>query len=316
MAEEVVEVKEAPVADVVKETPAPVKEEGKVFLSDFDDDAPIKDKDGKVTPVAEATKLNFSRFKEVDEDIDDEDKAIGRLRAYKEENANLKIVAKGNRVINEDKDIRDWNSLLQLKDEELVKEGLVFSFQQAGYDEATAKKKAEDKIAKATDLENDFIEEEAVKLRGQLRSSINGKATELQKQIADAESALPKESKKEQETLYTTVREKIQGKENFLGLELGGDAESIKKIRGKAEKLMSDDKFQKLLKDPEFIADALFLYANKAGLEKAIKERSSSTRASMLDKIDKAVPVNRPQFANRTAQQTNTQKAFNPAKFR
>lgn len=320
MADEAVkeEVKAPETKEVKKEAPAPVKEEGVVTLSDFEDepkDAPADNKEQK--PVAETPKLNFSRFKDLDEDVDSEDKLYESFKSLKESNSKLGIIAKGNKIINEDKDIKDWNSLLQLSGEDLVKEGLTFSFMQAGFSEKQAAEKAQAKIDKSKDSNPDFIEEEEMKLRGQLRTSINQKASELQKTLLDAEESLPKKTKKETESLAQTVKAKIQSTDNFLGLALGADEDSIKKIRGKAEKLLDGENLTKLLKDPDFLADALFLHANRKGLQKAITDRSSSTRASMLDKIDKAPAVKAPQFgAVRTAQNANTKSSFNPKKFR
>lgn len=302
-----------------KEKPAPVKEEGKVFLSDFEEkeETPA---DPKEPAKVETPKLNLSRFKEFadeDEEFDSEDKLVDAFKNLKGKTSKLELIAKGNRIIQEDKDIKSWNSLLQLSGEDLVKEGLTYNFMNAGFSEKVANEKAQAKIDKAKENNPDFIEEEEMKLRGSLRTSINQRATELQNQITEAEKSLPQKTKKETETLTTSVKEKIQSTDNFLGLALGGDEDSIKKIRTKTEKLLDNESLTKLLKDPEFLADALFLHANKKGLQKAITDRSASTRASMLDKIDKAPAVKAPQFgATRTAQQANTKGTFNPKKFR
>lgn len=292
-------------------------------IADFDDDEAVEivSDEGNLTvngkqkeKDAPAEKgINLSRFKEISPDIDSEDKLFETLKQLHEENPKLKILAKGTKAIEQDKDIQGWKGWLSKNDEDLYKGHLVGQYEEAGYPTDKAIEKAEEKLEKAKADNPDIIEMTALQVRSGLNKAIETKGKHIIDALQNAEAGLTKETKEDTTKFNEGIIAKLNEKETFLGLKISSNPEGKKKVFGKAEKIISQGELATLLKDPDFLADAIFLHTNKKQLEKTISERSSNTRASMLDKIDKAPAVKPPVSVSRPSGEP---KGFNSKNFR
>lgn len=255
-------------------------------LADYDDESAAGD-DKK---AEEKPSYNFKRFQELDPEYDSEDKLFGAVKNLKEEKTRLQIAAKGSKAIDEDAEIKSLRGWTKKSNEELFVGALVTEYMESDMDEPTAFKKAQEKLAAAKEKDPEAIELTALRTRKSLKALIKEKEDGI---MAQVENARKEEKPETDDDLFEQVRGKVNTIEDFLGMKLGDTPDAKKKIYGKVEAALTKTQRAKLLKDPEFLADAFFFHTNKKQLTKAISERGTG-RASMLDKLDKAPAVSPP----------------------
>lgn len=238
--------------------------------------------DGEDGKKPKPTALNISRFKEIDEEVDDEEKAVTKFKTLKEENAKLRIVAAGKGEIEKDKQIGAWKDWTRKTDDELFFAEHFNRLKDGGYDEAAAKTKAKEKLDKATPEDK---EELAIEIRGGLNKAIREREATLLKQYEESSSKL------DIRTVDTKVADNavahLSKTETFLGITISKDATERQKLAKEAAEVISSGELNKALKDPEFVAQVALLRKYGAQFAQAIASRTNG-KSKILEKLPKA----------------------------
>lgn len=289
------------------ETPAAVVENDEVS---FETETPVvKTPAGKGGEEIEAPKLNFGRFKDIlGEDVDNEDDFDSKLRSkFKEKDeklSKLEVLAQGKSKLNEDKEYQNWNSWAKAPNDKLLQASLINDYIEDGLDQATATKKAEERIGKLTPEQ---VEDGAREIRRGLKNSISAREQEVNTQLESATKEIsftnPNKEFEEQ------AQEGLSKTGTFLGMKLPSDEKERSKMLNKA--YISPTDLNTMLKNPETYAKVnLFLKYEKQWTE-AISNRTNG-KATVLDKLPKSAPLNttKPKVIADSKQKGFSEKGF------
>lgn len=276
-----------------------------------DEQPEVIEEDGKEKVVA---KKDFSRFKEIDEDVEDDDKLYDKFKSYKEENQKLRTLAGGRTQIDNDPDIKVWNNLLKEKNEDLYIIAHTQSYLESGdYNKETAEAKARQKLEKLrlTDDEGvEAIEEFALNVKRNVRGAINEKVNYLTRNIQEAEKSLDLRSF-DKKVIDNAISE-VSKTESFIGFKIP-ENERAKLQKGVSDALTSG-KIQKLLKDPKKLADVAFFLEHQEQWTKNVLARKNA-KQSIANKVLKQPPLTTQKkvvFAPKKAEGNQNRKGLIP----
>jgi len=263
-------------------------------------------------PTKEATisnnSLNFGRFKEIDPEIDDEEKAIGKLKSLREENEKLKIAASGKSFIDSDQTLGAYKSYLSFDNEKLAFASLYSDYQDAGMDENTASEKAQNKL-KSMDAEK--LEEIALQARKNLRGLIKDRESELLNTYEQSVKSLDLNVGLDK-GIVSKVKESLSKTDKFLSFKLTSDPKIREKMADEAASMISNGDLQKMLKNPETLSKVAFFLKYEKQWEAQVAARNSG-KAKVIEKLQSEP---KKQFGAKTQSSSRPTSGFNPAHFR
>lgn len=244
---------------------------------------PEKDEKPEKKEVKDTPKFNRERFKDFIEDEDiDEEKIVTKWSADREKLKKAELLAQGRTVIDNDEDIKSWNSWLKTDPETLTTATLAYEFEQDGLNKQEAAAKAKQRVEKMKAADPDSVEDYARNIKKQLKGSI---AAKEQQYLADLEAAGKEFSfTKPTDELAKKTREKLLSKTDFLGMNLSRDESERMKLLEGAD--ISHAEVDKMLRDPDTMSDVLLFLKYKKQWAKAIESRTNG-KAKVLDKLQK-----------------------------
>lgn len=240
---------------------------------EFEFEEPADDKGAGGAGAGAPVKGNFSRFKEIDEEADDEDKVYDKFKKLKDENQNLSVLAKGRKLVEENKEIQTYQSLLRNNDEDLAFMALVQDAVDGGKGKEEARLKAKEKIEKIKAKEDgaDQIESIASNARKLLRGVIADKEGEILESIKTAEksvSLLPKDDK-----VVETSKSEVAKLDRFLGFKFAeGQKEKVTKS---VQSFIGSEAERKAFADPATRAKIAMYLVHEKQWEKNVTMRKS-----------------------------------------
>lgn len=267
------------------------------FNIDLGEDAPAP-KEGEAgyvapTPVVTPTakKYDFSSFKEIDPEINDDnfiERVAPKLKGYKDLETKVKeleVLAAGRDLIDNNENINRRNNLIKMSDEDLYYSDSVWQYMNTdGLSKEAAEKKASEKLADLTEKNKYAIEEKAQKIRADLKGW-NAKETqeilESQKQAREKNRQAEPDTKKRS----SSVLESIDKAESVFDMVFPKD-EALKSkvdaaIKAPARQYIESGQFEKDLNDPDFLAQIAIFGANKKRvLENLAQKQPSKSAAS------------------------------------
>ena len=252
--------------------------------------------------LAPGSKVKFTkdRFKELDDDISDDDhefdepvakmldKVFNRAKEYKEKATNYKAVAEANQTINNDDLIKTWARVHDLDDEKLLLEVEKAKYEKAGYNEDEAMIKATEDVNELRDESERLFTKKAKDIRLDLRSAINSRSQDIQSNIQKSAKALSLSNAPNPELISKTI-EHLSKMDNFLGLKIGGKNEQSKKdfVKPIADAIKDGSLLKEIQSNPELLAEVGMYLKNKDKFTKAISNRTP-TKTEVLKKLSTA----------------------------
>lgn len=288
---------------VVDDTPEPVQQTGKGGKSSGETSTK-----GEVETSVSVSKPDFGRFKEIDPEIDDEEKAIGKFKSLREENEKLKIAASGKSFIESDQTLNTYKSYMSLDNEKLAFASLYSDYVDAGLDEKTAQDKAQNKIKS---MDEDRVEELALQSRKNLKSLIKDRESELYEKYETSVKSLDLNLGLDK-GIVTKVKENLSKTDKFLSFKLTSDQKIREKMADEAANMISTGELQKRLKDPETLSKVAFFLKYEKQWEAQVAARNSG-KAKVIEKLQSEP---RKQFGAKTQSSSRAASSgFNPAHF-
>lgn len=271
----------------------PVVEE---TASEFDIDL-----DEKVE-VAPGSKVKFGkdRFKELDDDISDEDfefeentskildKVFNRAKEYKEKANSYKTIAEANQTVQTDPHIKTWATAHDLPDDKLILEVEKAKYEKAGYSEDEALTMATADVTELKEESEKLFAKKAKDVRLELRSAIQTRSQEIQANISKTAEALSLSNAPNPELITKTI-ESLSKVDNFLGLKIGGKNEQSRKdfIKPVADGIKDGSLLKKLQSDPELLSE-FGLYVQYKDKFKTAIEKRTPTKQKMVQQLSNA----------------------------
>jgi hypothetical protein len=251
----------------------------------------------------------FASIKELDPDIDDEDKAVESYKSLKEANKKLSIIAKGRSLIDTDTDIIEWNKMSKMSDQDKAKAKLYFEYKNKGFDHEKAIQRVEKTIEELNEVSPETIEDYAIEYNSLLKRNIEAKT----KHIEDSILANNIDLDVEDEVLKNTETAILNSKE-FLGMNLPKDETKRAKILKDAGKFANSTEFKKALKDPQTLSKIALFLKYEDNWKNNIKQKGVS-KVAMVEKMATA-PAVTPSVSKHITEKAKGFNQFNPDGFK
>lgn len=292
--EQVVEVKETPIAT----TEEVQKNNETEFEVSFDDI--VVDENNKVVNK----KSMYESLKDIDPELQDEDTAVSNYKNLKEENAKLKVIAKGRSLIDSDEDITNWTKMTKLSNDDKAKSALYLEYVQKGYEHEDAVARTEEDFTELSELKPKAIQDKAMEYTSLLKRNIEAKTKFIENQILENNVDLNVEDK-----VLSQVEKYILETNEFLGMQLPKDEAKKAKVHKDANDFAKSAEFKKMLKDPKTLAKVALLLKYENNFANNIKQRAVS-KTAVVDKMASA-PAITPTKGNHVVK-TDKPVGFNP----
>jgi len=196
--------------------------------------------------VSKPKKDIFTSLKEIDPELEDEEKVVENYKNLKDRNKKLEVIAKGRSLIDTDTDIIEWNKMSKMSDEDKAKSKLYYEYRQKGFDHNKASERVEKAIEDLKDVNPTAIEDYAIEFSALLKKSIETKT----KTIEDSILANNVDLEVGDDVLKNTETAILETKD-FLGMNLPKDDAKREKVLKDAGKFANSTEFKNLLKDPK-----------------------------------------------------------------
>ena len=251
--------------------------------------------------TTKAKKDIFASLKEIDPDIEDEDKVIENYKTLKERNKKLEIIAKGRSLIDTDTDIIEWNKMTKMSDEDKAKAKLYFEYKTKGFDHDKAIERVEKTIADLKEVNPETIEDYAIEYTSLLKRNIDAKTKHIEDSIVanNIDIEVGDEILKNTETAILDTKD-------FLGMQLPKDDAKREKVLKDAGKFANSTEFKKLLKDPKTLGKIALFLKYEDNWKNNIKQKGTS-KVAVVEKMATA-PAVTPSVSRHI---TDTDKKFN-----
>lgn len=267
--------------------------EGDALPFEFDDDGGEGGgEEGGGTGAAAAPvkpAFNRDRWRAIDETIDDEDKLFEHVTKFREENKNLRALAAGREVIDNDQQLNNLKGLLKESRDGLAMLKFVNEYKSDGLPDADAQVRAQEKLSlfkekgKAGEVElDDMVRAMRTHVSGLIENRTKSLTEELQAAAKAVDLRTISKAKADD------VSKHLSKMTDFLGFTLPEQTRG--KVIEKAAKLAQSDDFSKLLNDPAEQAEFAMYKAHKEQWIKNIRKRANGNQ-SLLDKSRKEPPI-------------------------